>query len=127
MAISCINLAIVLSVFFLSGAAGGIYEIVWTKQLLLIFGSSAFAISTVLTVYMAGLAIGSFYIGKHIDKKPEEPIRLFAHLELCIGILGLLLLFFIPLINKLYYLFSLDFYLKNCQIVRPSICYEKQF
>ena len=115
------RLPLVLSVFFISGAAGGIYEIVWTKQLLLVFGSSAFAISTVLTVYMAGLAIGSFYIGKHIDKKPEEPIRLFAHLELCIGVLGLLLLFFIPLINKLYYLFYLDFYLKN--IVRFVLCF----
>jgi spermidine synthase len=116
---------VILSVFFLSGAAGGIYEVIWTKQLLLVFGASSFAISTVLTSYMAGLAIGSYFIGKYVDRKQDNPIKIFAFLELCIGVCGILIIFLIPLINKVYYsLYSTllpNFYLKN--IVRFVLCF----
>ena len=118
-------LYIILPIFFLSGAAGGIYEVIWAKQLLLIFGASAFAVSTVLTSYMAGLAIGSFFMGRYVDKNPGNPIRIFALLELGIGICGILIIFVLPLINRIYY--SLypsilpNYYLKN--IVRFVLCF----
>lgn len=116
---------VILSVFFLSGSAGGIYEVIWTRQLLLVFGASTFAISTVLTSYMAGLAIGSYFIGKYIDKKNVNPIKIFALLEFGIGICGILIVFLIPSVNKIYCsLYSsllINFYLKN--IVRFVLCF----
>ena len=45
--------------FFLSGAAGLVYEVAWTKMLGQLFGYSAYAVSTVLAVFMGGLAAGS--------------------------------------------------------------------
>ena len=45
--------------FFFSGAAGLIYQVVWTRMLTQIFGNTTYAIATVLSAFMAGLAIGS--------------------------------------------------------------------
>jgi hypothetical protein len=45
---------------FASGAAALAYEVAWLRSLILIFGSSAFAVSTVVTSFMAGLAVGSY-------------------------------------------------------------------
>ena len=44
--------------FFFSGAAGLIYQVVWTRMLTQIFGNTTYAIATVLSAFMAGLAIG---------------------------------------------------------------------
>ncbi len=49
--------------FFLSGATGLVYQVVWLRMLGLIFGHTAHAITTVLAAFMAGLALGSFVFG----------------------------------------------------------------
>src|ERR1700678_442619 len=49
---------------FLSGAAGLIYQVAWTKALGLVFGHAVYAIATVLAAFMAGLAVGSAYLGR---------------------------------------------------------------
>ena len=76
---------IVWLIFILSGASGLIYEVIWMRQLTLIFGSTVFATSTVLTAFMAGLALGSFYFGRKIDESTQSPLRLYALLEAGIG------------------------------------------
>jgi len=50
--------------FFFSGAAGLIYQVVWTRMLTQIFGNTTYAIATVLSAFMAGLAIGSYLFGQ---------------------------------------------------------------
>ena len=55
-------------IFILSGASALIYEVIWMRQLTLVFGSTVFATSTVLTAFMAGLALGSYYFGRKIDE-----------------------------------------------------------
>jgi len=50
--------------FFLSGAAGLVYEIVWTRMLGLVFGHTIFAVTTVLAAFMAGLALGEAAVGR---------------------------------------------------------------
>jgi spermidine synthase len=45
--------------FFVSGAAGLIYEIVWTRMLSYVFGTSTYALSAVVVAYMGGLALGA--------------------------------------------------------------------
>jgi spermidine synthase len=80
--------SVVLALFFLSGACTLIYQVVWTRMLVPVFGTSVFAISTVLTAFMAGLALGSFYFGRVADKKVNA-LRLYAFLELGIGAFAL--------------------------------------
>src|ERR1700686_760626 len=67
--------------FFLSGAAGLIDQVVWSKALGLIFGHTAYAVATVLAVFMAGLASGSAWIGRRGDRW-DRPITLYGWLEL---------------------------------------------
>jgi len=80
---------LVLILFFLSGACGLVYEVVWARELSLIFGVTIFATSTVLAAYMGGLALGSFLVGRFIDRSPN-PLRVYAVLEVGIGLLALL-------------------------------------
>ena len=54
--------------FFLSGATGLVYEVLWIRMLGLIFGHTVFAVTTVLTAFMAGLALGSYLFGKLADR-----------------------------------------------------------
>jgi spermidine synthase len=65
-------LAYITVCFFLSGLCGLIYQIVWTRVLNLIFGHTTFAISTVITAFMTGLALGSFFLGKWADRIAES-------------------------------------------------------
>jgi len=75
----------------MSGAAALIYEVVWTRSLALVFGGSHLAVATVLTVFMGGLALGSYLIGRRIDTRGAS-LRLYGIIEL--GIAGGALLFF---------------------------------
>jgi spermidine synthase len=79
--------SLLFALFFCSGASGLIYEVVWTRQLTVILGNTVFAVSTVLTAFMGGLALGSFLGGRMIDRV-ESPLRVYALLEIAIGILA---------------------------------------
>ena len=55
----------------------------------LVFGNTVFASSTVLSVFMTGLALGSWLLGKYIDRR-KNPLMTYVVLEIGIGIFGLL-------------------------------------
>jgi len=76
--------------FFLSGALGLIYQILWLRKLLLVFGSTVHAVSTVLTVFFGGLALGSWWLGRAIDRHEGRGLRWYAMLETGIGFYALL-------------------------------------
>jgi len=82
--------------FFLSGFSALVYEVVWARQLSLIFGTTSFAISSILAVFFAGLALGSYLFGRLIDKGGSA-LKTYALLELGIGFYA----FFTPWIFKL--------------------------
>jgi len=75
----------VLFCFFFSGMASLIYQVLWVRQLGLVFGNTLYSVSTVLAVFMAGLALGSYLFGRLADRT-DNPLRLFALLEVGIGI-----------------------------------------
>lgn len=110
------NYKIVLYIIFtFSGMAALIYEVVWARQLTLIFGTTVFAISTVLGVFMAGLAIGSLLFGRIIDKsKSKNSIKIYGYLEGAIGLYVLFTPFIFRLIGQaqiyLARYFSIDFF-----------------
>jgi predicted membrane-bound spermidine synthase len=61
--------------FFVSGAAGLIYEVVWSRQLALFLGITTYANTAVITAYMIGLAAGSLLLGRVADRL-RDPQRL---------------------------------------------------
>ncbi len=76
--------------FFVSGATGLIYEVVWTRLLTLVMGNTHYSITTVLTAFMGGLALGSYAGGKMIDRR-FNPLTAYAFLEAGIGLYCLLI------------------------------------
>ncbi len=81
---------VILLFLLLSGACGLIYEILWMKMLTLTMGNTVFSITTVLTAFMGGLALGSFLAGRYIDKI-RDPLKTYGILEGGIGLYALLL------------------------------------
>ena len=75
--------------FFLSGVLGLVYEIAWIKKASVVFGSATFALSTVVAVFFGGLALGSFVFGR-VAARTERPLRLYARIEVGLGLLALL-------------------------------------
>jgi spermidine synthase len=78
----------VFGLFFISGACGLIYEVVWSRMMQLIFGRSTLAVGIVLAAFMAGLALGSYLLGKYSDRA-RNPLRLYAFYEIGIGLAAL--------------------------------------
>lgn len=76
---------LVLVFFFVSGACGLIYQVVWTRKLVLLFGTTAFAVSTVLSVFFLGLGIGSFWGGRLADTV-RRPLLFYAACEVVMGL-----------------------------------------
>jgi spermidine synthase len=76
--------------FFFSGAGSLVYQVVWVRMLVLVFGTTVFAVSTVLAAFMAGLALGSVCFGRLVDRRGNG-LKIYALLELLIGLCALLL------------------------------------
>ena len=79
--------------FFLSGGCGLIYEIVWTRLFTVVIGNTVFSVSAILSVFMAGLALGSRLGGRLADRRPIPLTRAYALLEAGIAIFNLFLPF----------------------------------
>ena len=73
-------LAPLLVLFALSGAAGLIYQVIWSRMLTTVFGSTTASVTTVLACFMAGLALGSWAIGRWADRI-SRPLLVYALLE----------------------------------------------
>ena len=71
----------ILAIFVLSGAAGLVYEIVWSRQLVLVFGNTTQAVSAILAGFFGGMAIGSA-IGGRLADRVRSPLRLYGQIEL---------------------------------------------
>ncbi len=78
--------------FFVSGACGLIYEVVWSRMMSLILGRSVLAVGIVLAAFMSGIALGSYVLGKYADRS-KNPLRLYALYELGIGLTALVVSF----------------------------------
>ena len=91
--------------FFTSGAAGLLYEVVWSKQLAYLLGSSLHAVATVVAAFLCGLALGARVLGVPLARRGQGP-RTYALLELGVGVLGVLSLPVLrgldPIVGALY-------------------------
>lgn len=83
-------LAAIFVLFLFSGATSLVYEVLWLRKLILIFGSTQFATSTVLSTFMGGLALGAIVAGRWLSRSRIRPLRLYGVLEIGIGLYALL-------------------------------------
>jgi spermidine synthase len=84
-----------------SGAAALIYQVVWFQLLSLVIGASSVSIGVVLGTFMGGMCIGSLSVWRFVSTR-HNPLRVFASIEIGIGLCGLLVLVGMPAINNLY-------------------------
>jgi spermidine synthase len=84
-----------------SGCAALIYQIVWLQLLQLVIGSSAISLGVLLGTFMGGMCLGSWLFPIAINPR-YRPLKVFACLELGVGVMGLVILQAMPLINALY-------------------------
>ncbi len=90
-----------LLLFVGSGCAALVYEVVWFQLLQLVIGSSAISLGVLLGTFMGGMCIGSLFLPRFVSTD-QHPLRVYAFLELGIAVLGILLLFGMPLISGIY-------------------------
>src|SRR3989440_1500636 len=94
-------LPLVLLLFVGSGCAALIYEIVWFQLLQLVIGSSSISLGILLGTFMGGMCLGSLLLPRLISPR-QHPLRVYAMLELGIGVLALLILVGMPLVGGIY-------------------------
>lgn len=92
---------LVLLLFVGSGAAALIYEIVWLQLLQLVIGSSAVSLGVLLSTFMGGMCLGSLLLPRAIPAK-WHPLKVYAALELGIGLCGVVLLVLLPALDDWY-------------------------
>jgi spermidine synthase len=90
-----------LLLFAASGCAALIYEIVWFQLLQLVIGSSAVSLGLLLAAYMGGLCLGSALLPRFVSAR-HHPLRVYGFLEAGIAAFGLIALFGVPLVARIY-------------------------
>ena len=92
---------VVFALFYVSGIAGLIYQVLWLRRLSLVFGVTVYAASTVLAAFMAGLAIGSA-LSSRILRRGLSPLAAFGIAEILVGVTGLLSPYLLDAASSLY-------------------------
>ena len=95
-------LPLLLLLFAGSGCSALIYEIVWYQLLQLVIGSTAVSLAVLLATFMGGLCLGSMALPRILSVRRQHPLRVYALVEMGIGICGILVLFGMPLVDQVY-------------------------
>ena len=116
--------------FFLSGLTALVYQTIWARQLQLVFGTSQFAIATVLAAFMAGLAAGGFLMARYADTT-AKPLLTYGVLEIVIGVYALVFPYLLDAATPLYLAFGqldpvafgvLQFVIVSVLLLVPTTC-----
>jgi len=116
--------------FLISGLTGVVFEVVSSKLLGLLMGNSIYSITTVVTAFMAGLALGSWYADRLV--RGAKPLAVYGTLEACVGLFclafpwlldlahPLLQLSYDPLKDSFYLLSLLRFFVAFSLLMIPT-------
>jgi spermidine synthase len=94
-------LPLLLILFVGSGCAALIYEVVWLQLLQLVIGSTGISMGVLLGTFMGGMCLGSLLLPRLISAD-YHPLRIYAFLELGIGVLGVAILTGMPFLADMY-------------------------
>ena len=75
--------------FVLSGAAGLVYESIWTRYLGLFVGHDAYAQIVVLVIFLGGMSLGAMAVGRW-SERVREPLKGYVAVECAVGCIGLI-------------------------------------
>jgi spermidine synthase len=92
---------LVLGLFIGSGASGLIYQVVWSRELVLLFGNTSQAISTIVTAFLFGLGAGAF-VGGRLAAGHRNPLRLYGTIEIAVAVLAIGLPSLFPALGTMY-------------------------
>jgi spermidine synthase len=96
---------LVYPLFFLSGASGLIYQVIWVREFGNVFGNTIHSASLVIAVFMVGLGIGSYLAGIWADRRyasaPGFLLRVYGYCEIGIAGWGLAVSSLLPLLGAL--------------------------
>jgi len=91
--------------FFLSGISGLVYQVVWVRMFGNVFGNTVYSASIVVAVFMLGLGVGSYVVGRWADRRylrrPDSLLRAYGHFELVIAAMGLTIAAVLPHLGAL--------------------------
>jgi spermidine synthase len=88
-------------IFFFSGISGLIYETVWLRILTRVLGNTVYATSVILAVFMAGLALGSYLLGRY-GQKIGNKLAGYAYLEMGVAISAFVLIYIFKILTPVY-------------------------
>lgn len=91
----------VLVLFFGSGFTSLIYQVLWMRELGLLFGNTSHAAAVTLTAFFIGLAVGGYAWGKCAEKL-NNPLRTYGYLELGVSLAALGYFFLVPAYQHIY-------------------------
>jgi spermidine synthase len=77
--------ALILTLFVMSGATGLVDQLCFSKYLSYVVGSTAHAVSAVLSAFMTGLALGAFLGGRY-SRSVKRPLVAYGVLELVVAV-----------------------------------------
>ena len=111
------------ALFFFSGTCGLVYEVVWTRMLGLVMGNTVYAVATVLTAFMGGLALGSWFAGR-LAGSARRPVRVYGVLEALVGLYCVWLPFLIKAAEPLFGAFYRDYFhsFYEFSLLRFAVC-----
>lgn len=78
----------VIPLFFLSGSAALVYQVLWVRELGLLFGSTAQAVAITISIFFSGLAAGEWYWGERA-RRTRSPLLCFGLIEIGVSIAAL--------------------------------------
>jgi spermidine synthase len=90
------------AIFFVSGCAGLVYEVMWTRSFGLVFGSTTRAASVVLAAFFLGMAVGNWFGGRLAGTTRARALRSYAWIELAVAAAALLVLAWLHLYHSAY-------------------------
>ena len=96
-----VNVLKIAFLLFGSGACALVYQVVWLRELRLVFGASTAAAAAVLAIFMGGLGLGGIFLGRRVDSH-QRPLLFYANLELLIAGTALLTPFLMVLVRQVY-------------------------
>jgi spermidine synthase len=103
-----IRITSVMLIYFCSGACSLIDEVVWVRLLKLTLGNTVYASSIVVSMFMAGLALGALIMSRYADRVVRQ-LRLYAILEVLVTISALLMPWSLRLADGVYHWFYIKY------------------
>ena len=92
---------VIVALVFASGFAGLVYQVLWMKQLGLLFGNTSHAAAATLAAFFAGLGAGSWWWGRRVSAV-ARPLRLVAWLEFGIALAALTYFAVLKMFHAIY-------------------------